>query len=274
MEEFADLHIHTAASDGTVSPEKIADVALQAGLKAIAITDHDAIEGIAPAILSAKKLDCEVIPGVELSVTMNGIDMHLLGYYVDYEDSHFQERLEFFRKIREERAEKIVQKLNELGFSLDFENVREIAGEGSIGRPHIAQALLQEGYVSSFQEAFARFLGYNCPAYVPKFKMSLSEAIELVRSAGGIPVFAHPGTVNRDELIPGFIAQGLQGLEVIHPDHAPSVSQHYTNIARKHGLIVTGGSDFHGPHTNMAAIGRFKVPMTWLHDLKELRTNT
>ncbi|UCE18104.1 MAG: PHP domain-containing protein [Gemmatimonadota bacterium] len=273
MEGFADLHVHTTASDGTVSPEKIVELALQTDLKAIAITDHDAIEGIVPAIHSAKNLDCQVVPGVELSVTMNGIDMHLLGYYIDYTDSQFAKRLEFFRKVREERAEKIVQKLNELGIPIDFENVRKIAGEGSIGRPHIAEALLQEQFVTSFNEAFVRFLGYNNPAYVPKFKMSLAEAIDLVRSAGGISVYAHPGTVKKDELIPGFIAQGLQGLEVIHPDHNPSVTKHYTDVARKFGLIVTGGSDFHGPHTNMAAIGRFKVPMSWLKELENLRNN-
>ena len=274
MEEFADLHIHTTASDGIVPPEGIVEVANQSGLRAIAITDHDAIEGIAPAIDTMKQFNCEVIPGVELSVTINGTDMHLLGYYVDYTDSSFTARLEFFRKIREERAEKIVQKMNDLGIPLDFENVRKIAGEGSVGRPHIAAALLQGQFVSSFNEAFVRFLGNRSPAYVPKFKMSLSEAIELIRSAGGIPVFAHPGTVRRDELIPGFAAQGLQGLEVIHPDHTPAVTKHYTNVARKLGLIVTGGSDFHGPHTNMAAIGQFKVPMAWLRELEQLRTMT
>ncbi|MFQ6091766.1 MAG: PHP domain-containing protein [bacterium] len=270
MGQYADLHIHTTASDGTITPEETVELALQAGLKAIAITDHDAVEGIAPANEAARGRGLEVVPGVELSVSVDGIDLHLLGYYIDHTNGPFVERLQLFRRVREERAEKIVEKLNRLGVPLNLEKVKEIAGEGAIGRPHIAEALLQEHVVASFNEAFTRFLGYHGPAYVPKFKISPGEGIEMIRSVGGIAVFAHPGTVRKDELIPEFMAQGLQGLEVIHPEHNQTLAQHYTNLARKYGLVTTGGSDSHGPRKNLPAIGGIKIPWAWVAELREL----
>ena len=270
VKEYVDLHIHTTASDGTVAPELIVERAVEMGLKAIALTDHDAVEGIEPAILSASGKKCEVVPGVELSATVDGVDLHLLGLYIDWEHGSLREQLESFRKVREERAENIVNKLNHLGIPIDMEKVKMIAGEGAIGRPHIAEALLQEGVVTSFNEAFGRYLSHNGPAYVPKFKISPEKGIEMIRSAGGIAVFAHPGTVRRDELIPLFVEQGLQGLEVIHPDHNSSTTQHYLNVVHKHGLVATGGSDFHGPNTNLAALGKYNVPSVWFERLKEL----
>ena len=271
MEEYADLHIHTTASDGTVTPEGSVELALQADLRAMAITDHDAVHGIAPALEAARGRGIEVVPGVELSVSVEGSDLHLLGYYIDYANEAFAERLRLFRQVREERAEKIVRKLNELGVPLSLERVKEIADEGAIGRPHVAEALIQQHVVSSMSEAFARFLGYDSPAYVPKFKISPKEGIEMIRSVHGIAVFAHPGTLRRDELIPGFVAQGLQGLEVVHPDHDDALVRHYTNLAQKYGLATTGGSDSHGPRKNLPTIGAVKIPWTWVEELKRLR---
>ena len=269
MEEIADLHIHTNASDGALAPEFIVKRAIELGLKAIAVTDHDALDGIEPALKCAQGQGIEVIPGVELSATVDGVDLHLLGYYFDWTHEPLREKLESFRKVREERAEHIVKKLNQLGIRIRIEKVKEIAGEGSIGRPHIAEVLVQEGVVTSFNEAFSRYLGSKGPAYVPKFKISPEAGIEMIRSAGGIAVFAHPGTVRRDGLLPNFVAEGLQGVEVIHPDHNATTTQHYFNLAQKHGLLPTGGSDFHGPHTNMTGLGEFTIPYRWVEKLKE-----
>ena len=270
-EAYADLHIHTTASDGTMRPEEIVTLAKESGLKAIAITDHDSISGIRQAIETATKEGCEVVPGVELSVTVDGIDLHMLGYYVDWTSEPLLERLDYFQRVRKERAEKMVQKLNALGIDIEFEMVQEIAGTGAIGRPHIAEALVQKQVVGSTNQAFHRFIGYTGPAYVPKFKISPFEGIDMIHSAGGVAVFAHPGTVRRDELIPRFVAQGLEGLEVIHPDHNETTTQHYINLAQKHGLVMTGGSDFHGPGITMNILGEYKIPYSWIDRLQALR---
>jgi len=271
MEEYVDLHVHTTASDGTKTPREIVEMAAEVGLKAVAITDHDAVDGIDQAIHTGAELGCEIIPGVELSATVDGVDMHLLGFYVDWTHRSLLEQLRYFRKVREERAAKIVQKLNQLGLHIRLEKVKEVAGDGAVGRPHIAEVMVQEHVVGSFNEAFSRYLGNKSPAYVPKFKISPKAGIEMIRSSGGIAVFAHPGTVRRDELIPSFIADGLQGLEVIHPDHSGATTQHYLELAKKYGLVTTGGSDFHGPNTNMSDLGGFCVPYAWVEKLKELR---
>ena len=270
-EPVIDLHIHTTASDGTLTPEQIVHMATDSGFGAIAITDHDSVSGLEQALETAEQTACEVVPGVELSLTVDGVDLHLLGYYIDWTYAPLLERLESFRTVRAERAEKMVRNLNRLGISLSFEDVRNIAGSGAIGRPHVAEALVQAGVVHSTNEAFQKYIGYNGPAYEPKFKMSPTEGIALIRSAGGIAVLAHPATVRRDALIPQFIAQGLQGLEVIHPDHNETTTQHYTNLARKLGLVMTGGSDFHGPGSSMSSLGEYTIPSAWLADLKALR---
>jgi predicted metal-dependent phosphoesterase TrpH len=209
-----------------------------------------------------------LIPGVELSTTIEGVDLHLLGYYFDWTYEPLLERLHHFQQVRAQRAEQMVHKLNQLGIDITYKQVQDIAGDGAIGRPHVAEALVQEGIVITKNEAFNRYIGYNGPAYVPKFKISPIEGIQLIREAGGVAVLAHPGTVKRDELIPRFVSEGLGGLEVIHPDHNETTTQHYIELARKHDLAMTGGSDFHGPNTNLSVFGKFTIPCAWLDSLR------
>lgn len=266
-----DLHIHTTYSDSALTPQQVVERALELGLKAIAITDHDAVEGIDEASQAAKGRNLEVIPGVELSLTVNHSDLHLLGYFIDHNNQGFVTRLKLFRSVRLDRAKRMVEKLNSLGVNLSLDAVLSIAGSGVVGRPHIAEALVERRYVGSFDEAFARFIGYHAPAYVPKFKLSAEEGIDLIRSVGGIPVLAHPRTVNRDELIPHFIRLGLKGIEIIHPEQGDHLRRYYSNLAKKHGLIVTGGSDCHGHLKGKLMMGTVEVPYSFLEGLKRLK---
>ncbi|MDO9026422.1 MAG: PHP domain-containing protein [bacterium] len=243
---YVDLHLHTVASDGTFTPESLIRHASSRGLKAIAVTDHDAWESIRPAAVLGAKLGIEVIPGVELSTTIGESEIHILGYFIDYLDPDFQKEVLRFKQARIERAQKIVEKLGTAGVRIDIKHVLEVAGSGSVGRPHVARALLDEGYVGSTDEAFSRYLGYGAPAYVPKNFMSPQDAFELIHYVRGLCFFAHPGIEGRDELIDQFAAWGLDGLEVWHSKHSPSQVKHYLELAGKKGMLVSGGSDSHG----------------------------
>jgi len=243
---YVDLHLHTIASDGTFTPESLIRHASSRGLKAIAVTDHDAWESIRPAAALGSQLGIEVIPGVELSTSINDAEIHILGYFIDYLDPDFQKEVLRFKQARIERAQKIVEKLAVAGVRIDIKHVLEIAGSGSVGRPHVARALLDEGYVGSTDEAFSRYLGNGAPAYVPKNFMSPQDAFELIHYVRGLAFFAHPGIENRDELIDQFVVQGMDGLEVWHSKHSPAQVKHYLELADKKGLLVSGGSDSHG----------------------------
>ncbi len=270
MERFVDLHVHTTCSDGVFRPEEVVRMAAEAGLEVIAITDHDTVDGVKRALEAGRKEGVEVIPGVELSARAGPSDIHILGYYVDIEDPQFREWMEKLRRERWERARKIVEKLNILGVGLRFDTVLEVAGEAVIGRPHIADALVREAWVASYNEAFQKYIGYDGPAYLPKYEISPEEGIEIIRKAGGIPVFAHPGTARRDELIPGMVRAGLMGIEAFHPLHPPEACRYYQNLARKYGLLYTGGSDFHGSDRRMAPLGSQRVSYDVFQTLKEL----
>ena len=258
--KYVDLHIHTRCSDGTSTPEEIPILASQAGLEAVAITDHDAVDGIERAIAGNTCNGLEIIPGVELSTTVGDADIHILGYYIDWRDRTLLEWIALFREKRLERARKIVEKLRTLGLDLRFDTVLEVADGAAIGRPHIADALVKEELIRFYGEAFSRYIGYDGPAYFPKYAISPSEAIRLIRQAGGIPVLAHPGSVHRDECIPAMVRDGLMGIEVFHPIHPPVVRRHYEALAIKHGILRTGGSDYHGDGRGRAQIGCECVP--------------
>ncbi|WP_336786242.1 PHP domain-containing protein [Paenibacillus sp. MMO-177] len=253
----ADLHNHTTASDGTLSPAAVVARAKAAGLTAVAITDHDTMAGVEEALEAGQKLGITVVPGVELSTVADGRDIHMLAYYPDWRNELWQERLAGLRATRGTRNEMIVERLVQLGIPVTMQEVGQIAAEQSlagggkgkgktIGRPHIAELLIRKGAVATMQEAFDRYLGEGGAAYVNPPRLHPFEAIEWIREAEGISVIAHPGLYGRDDLVEQLIGKGVQGIEVFHSDHGPEEEQRYTELARKHGLIMTGGSDFHG----------------------------
>lgn len=244
----ADLHTHTTASDGTCEPAENVRLAKEQGLDAIAITDHDTVAGIAEAIEAAARLGIEVIPGVEVSSVARGQDIHVLGYFVPYADAAFQEKLVGLRETRHERNKLLIARLQELGIDISLENVyrRKQGTDKNIGRPHIAEELIELGVVSSIEEAFANYLGKEGAAYVNPPRITPQQAISLIKEAGGVAVLAHPGLYDDDELVQELIAYGLDGIEVYHPDNSPDQRKNYQMWAEQHGLVVTGGSDFHG----------------------------
>ncbi len=240
-----DLHLHTTCSDGNDSPEDLVEAAVSAGYKTISITDHDTVIGVIRGIEAAKGLPIEIIPGIELSAIDYTDDVHILGYFIDYHDPEFLKRIDFFKEKRRERAEEIVYNLNRIGLDIQIDTVFRMAHGSPIGRPHIAEALLSEELITTYGEAF-RYIGADGPAYVPKYTVEPAEAIELILKNGGIPVLAHPGIVDRDELIPEYKEYNLMGLEAIHPFHTLEKQIYYEQLAEKYGLLITGGSDWHG----------------------------
>ena len=261
-----DLHIHTSMSDGRFSPEEIVRRAAEAGLSVISITDHDNVDGVKPALVAAAAYSqLRVIPGIEISTDVSGGELHLLGYFIDYTNRELLKSLERMRGSRERRARQMVARLAELGRPVDWERVLEFAGEGSIGRPHIAQALLEKGHVNSLTEAFDSYLGRNGPAYVERDKMLPAEAVELILAADGLPVMAHPMTVPEPEAMIGELhTSGLIGIEVYHASHSAATVQRLAALAARAGLIPTGGTDYHGldgaPAATETPLGGVYVP--------------
>lgn len=262
---FADLHVHTNASDGTSNPEEVVKRASEAGLAAIGIADHDSVSGIEKALKVSKKYGVEVIPGIELSSELKETEVHMLGYLIDWHDKQFQNLLRIIQGTRMWRAGAMVTKLNALGINISFKEVLAEAGTGSIGRPHIARVMLKHGYAKTWDEAFERYLRIGRPAYVGKYEMSPAEAIQAIRRIGGIPVLAHPVFSNIDDKLPELIKEGLRGIEVYHLKHDPAVSKHYDELARKYSLLITGGSDSHGPDEPIGSAG---VPYEYVERLK------
>jgi predicted metal-dependent phosphoesterase TrpH len=266
---YVDLHIHTIHSDGTNTVEEVLDAASKKELAAIAITDHDCVDAYPAAFEIGARLDIEVIPGLELSSEIEGTDLHILGYFIDIDNPMLRHKLEEMKDARYIRAQKMVENLNNQGLDLRFETVLATAGIGAIGRPHIAAALLKEELVYSFREAFDKYLGYGLPAYVEKYKMQPGEVFDLIKQAGGVPVLAHPGVTGIDDRIPEFVRAGVQGIEVYHTEHTPANQQNYIKIARRNGLAVTGGSDYHNSSHNKSEIGTPRVPYSCVKNLKE-----
>ena len=259
-----DLHIHSTASDGRLNPADIVRQAAEQGLSAIAIADHDSVDGIVPALVAAKAFpELRVIPAIELSTDVPQGEVHVLGYFIDYADREFQVTLERMRHSRLHRAQGMIAKLKNFGIYIDWERVQEIAGTGSMGRPHIAQAMLEKGYITSFKEAFDKYISRDGPAYVEREKMTPVEVVELLLQVNGLPVLAHPFTAKNPEmLIAGLRAAGLIGIEAYYNGYTADEISRLVSLAGKYGLIVTGGSDYHGLEaTNETMIGGVDVPL-------------
>lgn len=242
----ADLHLHTTFSDGTDTPAQVVEAAKKAGLTIIAITDHDTLAGIGEAEEQAAQSGLEIIPGIEFTTETAETEVHILGYFLDRYNAALNEAIGRLQKGREERICLICEKLKDLGVELLPEKVFALAGHRDAGRPHVARALVEAKAVGSFKEAFDRYIAFQGPAYVSHYKLSAPEAIQLIRQAKGVPVFAHPGVSRCDEIIPELIKAGLAGLEVYHVGHNQSQIEHYLELAKKSGLLATGGSDYHG----------------------------
>ena len=270
---YADLHVHTAYSDGTFTPAQLVEEGIRAGLSAVAVVDHDTVAGVPLVLEAARQTSLEIIPGIELSAEYEGIEIHILGYLLDYRNSILQEKLEYLKKNRVERIYKILDNLKKMGVALNPESVFAIAGGGTVGRLHIARALVQEKIVSSIFEAFQRYIGDRSPAYVLGFKFSPRQAIQVIKDAGGIPVLAHPYSLRNDDLIPTLIDAGLMGLEVYYPEHSQSMTNYYADIARKRFILLTGGSDCHGAAKPGVKIGAVKVPYELVENLKKAQKN-
>ncbi|MGB4581097.1 MAG: PHP domain-containing protein [Coriobacteriia bacterium] len=255
-----DLHLHSTASDGVLTPAAIVELAARVGCPAIAITDHDSVDGVTEALEASAHTSVTVIPGVELSAGMGERDLHLLGYHIDHTDPALLAALQRLRTLRVERAERIVSSLHAAGLSLGLDDVLGLADGGAVGRAHIAQLLVSSGQATSVEDAFRRLLGRSAPHFVPKPLCSPAEVIGWIRNAGGVAVLAHPGLRDVDDLVPGLVDAGLAGIEAYHSAHDAETVQHYVRMAEQLGLIVTGGSDFHGLDRKGDHIGSANVP--------------
>jgi len=266
---YADLHLHSAFSDGTYTPEEVATEGLRHGFSTLALTDHDTIEGCERMAAACRGYGIEFVTGVELTAECQEQELHVLGYYLDAGDPRLLERLTQFQEVRQNRIREMVARLNGMSIPLAAEAVFALASCRSPGRPHVARALVHQGYCANLDEAFERFLKKNRPAWVPKFKMSATAAIELIHGAGGLAVMAHPGLNHADHLVPDLVAAGLDGLECFHTKHSAATSQHYVQMAARYGLLATGGSDCHGQSKGKPLIGTVKLPHSYIEAMQD-----
>jgi len=277
MEKLIDLHAHTTASDGSLAPAQLVQLARDSDLSAVAITDHDSIDGVAAGLAAGADLDFEVVPGVDLSTDLRGKTVHVLGYFIAGADDRLAEKLAWAKRVRAERNDRIVARFNELGIAMTLDEVRAEAGGDVVGRPHFARVLVKKGAVATVQEAFDVYLDRRGKAYVPKFRFTPEESVSLILQAGGLPVLAHPGLykwapLERDDAVGELGALGLVGLEVLYSTHLPAQVLIFHDIARRHRLLPTGGSDYHGqtkPDIKLGSgLGDLQVPYAWLTALK------
>ena len=265
----ADLHLHTFYSDGTDAPERVVELAHAAGLSVIAITDHDNTEALAFAQPAAQRLGLELIPGIEMSASAEGREVHVLGLFLDFRHPPLVVHLKDQQARRVRRVHEMVRRLAAVGVRIDAEEILQLAGVGTVGRPHVARVLLKHGYISSLPEAFTKYIGPTNPGFVPGSPLPPSRIIRLILDAGGIPVLAHPVYLKRDPLIDEFAREGLAGLEVYHSGHTPEQVRHYERIADRLNLLKTGGSDYHGESKEGLPVGAVKVPCELVERLRQ-----
>lgn len=272
----ADLHVHSTYSDGLLAPSEILDWGIKKGLRALSITDHDSVSGIPDALSYSRDKNIEVIPGIELSTDYERVEVHILGYFIEYEDPGLNSFLKKLRNSRAERAEKMVKKLNSMGCNISFKDVCQSAGDASsIGRPHVARALVNYGYCKSTEEAFERYIGYGRSAYVERYKLSPFEAVKLIINSRGVPCMAHPGliiNIDKFKLLKKLKDWGLAAVEVYHTRHSSEEVNLFKEISDKLGLIPTGGTDCHGIIVNgEPLLGSVTVPYNTVNKLREYK---
>jgi len=275
---FVDLHTHSVCSDGTLTPKELIEHALSISLSAVALTDHDTIEGVNEAVKAGKNRNIHVIPGVEISAEYKNGTMHIVGLFLQKNLDGLQKSLARLQQAREERNPMIIKRLVDLGIPITFEKVKEISGQGQIGRPHIAKALMDIGVVKDFDDAFVRYLGKDKPAYVDKFRFSPVNAINMVKDAGGVAILAHPNTLylEDDKLEKKLIElkdSGLEGIETIYCNYSKAMINIYARLAKKIDLAQSGGSDFHGANKEDSELGigngNMRVPVSFLVELEK-----
>lgn len=265
-----DLHVHTTYSDGLLSPKEVVDLAIKKGIDGIAITDHDTILGIEPAIQYSKQINgVIIIPGIEFGCVYMNEEVHILGYFINHNSSEIIDITDTLKKNRVTRGVKMVEKINELGIKIDIEEVRSLSKNDYIGRPHIARVLVQHGFVNSIQEAFQKYLNRGKQGYVERFTLNIEEAISLIHKLGGIAILAHPGVLKNKEIIDYCIRTGIDGLEAIHSKHSSNDIKSLLEIGQKNNLIVTGGSDCHGEIINGDyLLGRYYIDINNIPSMK------
>lgn len=267
--KYADLHVHTFYSDSTFSPEEVAERAHKCALSGIAICDHDCVDGVEPCAIAAKPYGIEVIPGIELTVEKADAEIHILGYFMDCSREWFRKKLKGMQRARIERIHLMAGKLRDAGFKMTVDDIIAMAGKGSVGRLHVAQAMLKTGKVRSMFECFNKYIGFMKPCYVSNVKFSPKEAMEMVLKAGGVPVLAHPDVTGKDEYIPELVEYGLRGIEAYHTEHKAHITERYEEIAKRYGLLITGGSDCHGLGKGRVLLGGVRVPYAIVEKLRQ-----
>ena len=266
---ISDLHIHTNFSDGTATPEEVVDEAIRLGLSAIAITDHDTIQGFLRADKYNNGGKLHIIPAIEISAFLDPSEIHILGYFIDIHNDALNGLIKKAREDRIERIYKMVEKLHGLQVEINPGEVFDLAGEGSPGRMHLAEVIWRNGYTGTLLDAFYKYIGDKAPAYVPKKTLTPQEAIELIREAKGAPVLAHPGLTQRDNFIEDLVRYGLQGIEVYYPAYTKATVEKYLKLAKKYDLVATGGSDFHGKRKVDTPIAKISIPGNLVKLLKQ-----
>ena len=264
----ADLHIHSNFSDGFLCPEEIFKIARACKLKAISITDHDSVAALKISQSLAKTYGVEFIPGIEISCRMGNVEVHMLGYFIDPTDVQLNSYLKYFQEERSNRARKIIHCLSEHNIHINWEELKQKCREGNIGRPHIAELMVEKHYVKDYQEAFNRFLGDKCPCYIPKYRISPPVAIKIIKEAHGIGFIAHPGVDVDTKNLKELISLGIDGIETIHPKHSVTQIETYMQLAKEYNLQECGGSDYHGNAKSGPALGTFTIPYTMVSKLK------
>lgn len=268
---FIDLHLHSTASDGSLPPEEVVQRALAAGLRAMALTDHDTVAGVEPARRAAQGTTLDVIAGVELSAYQGDDETHLLGLHLT-DIGRMDSALQAFRDARRDRGEQMVERLNAIGVAITFQDVLDVAGGGAIGRPHLARAMVENGWARDIRDAFDRYLGAGRPAFLDKRRLSLRDAIAMVHSCGGLAVIAHPGQSGTVARLTALKQLGLDGVEVLHPGHSAEDRKRLLAIATQLDLVPSGGSDAHGATEGTRVVGAMRVPEEWL-DAQQARVS-